>query len=57
MQHLFWALIAALLLRGAERGVANPGGCLKGIVKAALIAGVVLVLLSLLISGTCTRQT
>ena len=57
MNHLFWALVAALAVRGAERGAANPGGCLKGIVKAALIAGVVLVLLSLLASGTCTRQT
>ena len=57
MQHLFWALVAALMLRGAERGASNPGGCLKGIVKAALIAGAVLVLLSLLASGMCTRQT
>lgn len=57
MNHLFWALVAALAVRGAERGAANPGGCLKGIVKMALIAGVVLVLLSLLASGTCTRQT
>lgn len=57
MQHLFWALVAALMLRGAERGASNPGGCLKGIVKAALIAGAILVLLSLLASGMCTRQT
>ena len=47
MQHLFWALIAALLLRGAERGAA----------KAALIASAVSVLLSLPASGTRTPQT
>lgn len=52
MKHLFWALIAALLVRGAEQGVVSPGGCLKGV----LVALVLLALLGALVSGgQCTR--
>ena len=53
MTHLFWALIAALVVRGAEKGALSPGGCLKGVVVAIVVLG----LLGLLMSGTCTRQT
>lgn len=57
MTHLFWALVAALAVRGAERGAANPGSCLKGVIKWALIAIVGLALLGWLISGSCTQPT
>lgn len=57
MQHLFWALVAALVVRGAERGAANPGGCLKGVIKWLLIVIVALALLGWLMSGSCAPQT
>lgn len=57
MTHLFWALVAALAVRGAERGAGNPGGCLKGVIKWALIAIVGLALLGWLVSGSCTQPT
>lgn len=57
MSHLFWALVAALAVRGAGRGAANPGGCLKGIIKWLLITIVVLALLGWLVSGSCTQPT
>lgn len=57
MIHLFWALVAALAVRGAERGAGNPGGCLKGVIKWALIAIVGLALLGWLVSGSCTQPT
>lgn len=54
MTHLFWAIVAALLVRGAEKGTLNPGGCLKGV----LIALVLLALLGALVSGgQCTLRT
>lgn len=57
MNPFLMALWAALTLDGLKSGAANPGGCLKGIIKWLLISMVVLALLGWLVSGSCTQPT